>query len=185
MLTPAPSLLQLMEELDEKKQAVVDSFVAQFGLDLQHIRQVLEKHKVCVPCPFSCCHLRPYFIPTFHAYDSYLQWNNHLPSMFTILVCSGMKTGLPCSSKKSWRRKRKSEPKLRKKRMTSLFIAIYSVLVDSRGLKIKQPLRISSSDRLYSGATLQRGDLRPAAVSGESSKPPDSQHYSRCATSSG
>jgi hypothetical protein len=96
-----------------------------------------------------------------------------------------MKTGLPCSSKKSWRRKRKSEPKLRKKRMTSLFIAIYSVLVDSRGLKIKQPLRISSSDRLYSGATLQRGDLRPAAVSGESSKPPDSQHYSRCATSSG
>ena len=108
-----------MEELDEKKQAIVDSFVAQFGLDLLHIRQVLEKHKVCVSGPHPCCQLRSYFIPTLHAYNSCLQWNDHLPCMLTILDCSGMKTELPCSSKKSWRRKRKSEPKLRKKQMSS------------------------------------------------------------------
>lgn len=68
-LTPAPSLVQLMEELDEKKQAIVDSFVAQFGLDLQHIRKVLEKSKVCVSGPFPCCRLRPYFQTTFQADD--------------------------------------------------------------------------------------------------------------------
>ena len=41
-----------MQELDEKKQGIVDSFVAQFGLDVQHITQVLEKHKVCLLTPF-------------------------------------------------------------------------------------------------------------------------------------
>ena len=73
-----------MQELDDKKQGIVDSFVAQFGLDVQHITQVLEKHKVCLLAPVllppaSLLHrpfvtLCPHF-PRLLLTHAALQWN--------------------------------------------------------------------------------------------------------------